>query len=297
MNYETNVNMNTVRTAILGSGYKRGGFTYAEIPLDMLNVRPIYQRMHGEKHVNDLVHNWDDRLCDDVLVSDRDGEFNVIDGQTRCMAARQLGKETIGCKVVRGLTLEQEAMVFAEQANCVKRLNQTDSHKAKLIAQDESALGVQEVCDKNGVIIGSTSAANLRAVSTATMIYRKYGAEWLDRIFRTIEAVGWKDCRAGYNNTILRALISVYDNTNRDMHDEVMREIVHNLRGITPQMALLSASEEYAGRPAAYALGHKLLDMIKSGNPEYIRYKDNRIKVKQITLPNMQEVSYIGVAN
>ena len=48
-----------------------------------------YQRPVNQKEVDRLIREWDERLLDPVIVSFRDGKFNVVDGQHRISAMRK----------------------------------------------------------------------------------------------------------------------------------------------------------------------------------------------------------------
>ena len=84
-----------------------------------------YQRPVDEKEVNRLIREWDDRLLDPLVVSFRDGKFNVVDGQHRVAAMRKMngGKEVmVPCIIYSGLTYEQEADLCYKLDKAKKRL-------------------------------------------------------------------------------------------------------------------------------------------------------------------------------
>jgi len=49
-----------------------------------------YQRGVEQKNVDKLIRNWNSRELYPVIVSFRDGKFNVVDGQNRIAAMRQM---------------------------------------------------------------------------------------------------------------------------------------------------------------------------------------------------------------
>ena len=49
-----------------------------------------YQRPVEQKNVDKLIRNWNSRELYPVIVSFRDGKFNVVDGQNRIAAMRQM---------------------------------------------------------------------------------------------------------------------------------------------------------------------------------------------------------------
>ena len=49
-----------------------------------------YQRPVEQKNVDKLIHHWNSLELYPVIVSFRDGKFNVVDGQNRIAAIRQM---------------------------------------------------------------------------------------------------------------------------------------------------------------------------------------------------------------
>lgn len=71
-----------------------------------------YQRPVNSKEVERLIREWDDRLLDPIVVSFREGKYNVVDGQHRIAAMRLMNGGSgvmVNCKIYSGLTYEQEA--------------------------------------------------------------------------------------------------------------------------------------------------------------------------------------------
>ena len=76
-----------------------------------------YQRPVEQKNVDKLVRNWNSRELYPVIVSFRDGNFNVVDGQNRIAAMRQMaggGDVIVPCMIYTGMTYEQEAELYAK---------------------------------------------------------------------------------------------------------------------------------------------------------------------------------------
>ena len=85
------------------------------IPLSELYSGQSYQRPVSEPVVDRLVREWDPRLLTPLVVSYRDGRYNLVDGQHRAcaMQKKNCGKNVIAlCQVYMGLTYEQEAELY-----------------------------------------------------------------------------------------------------------------------------------------------------------------------------------------
>lgn len=76
-----------------------------------------YQRTVKQQRVDEIVREWNDRKLTPVVVSFRDGKFNVVDGQNRIAAMRQMaggGDVIVPCMIYTGMTYEQEAELYAK---------------------------------------------------------------------------------------------------------------------------------------------------------------------------------------
>ena len=115
-----------------------------------------YQRPVDEKEVARLIREWDDRLLDPIIVSFRDGKFNVVDGQHRIAAMRRMngGKEVmVDCKVYNGLTYEQEADLCYKLDKAKKRLTLAQATNALAESgTDEDIRTVKSLIEANGFI-------------------------------------------------------------------------------------------------------------------------------------------------
>ena len=56
-----------------------------------------YQRNVEERDVNRLMREWDDKLFDPLVVSYREGKFNIVDGQNRASVLRKRNGGTLWC--------------------------------------------------------------------------------------------------------------------------------------------------------------------------------------------------------
>lgn len=74
-----------------------------------------YQRPVETEDVNKLIAKWNPCLLTPIVVSFRDGNFNVVDGQHRVAAMRKMaggGDVIVPCIIYTGLTYEQEAELY-----------------------------------------------------------------------------------------------------------------------------------------------------------------------------------------
>ena len=76
-----------------------------------------YRRTVKQQRVDEIVREWNDRTLTPVVVSFRNGKFNVVDGQNRIAAMRQMaggGDVIVPCIIHTGMTYEEEADMYAK---------------------------------------------------------------------------------------------------------------------------------------------------------------------------------------
>ena len=95
--------------------YKNPG-TIRPLSTSRLTSDLPYQRPVEQKNVDKLIHDWNSRELHPIVVSFRDGKFNVVDGQNRIAAMRQMaggGDVIVPCIIHTGMTYEEEADMYA----------------------------------------------------------------------------------------------------------------------------------------------------------------------------------------
>lgn len=100
-----------------------------------------YQRPVLQKDVDKIIREWNGREITPVVVSFRDGKFNVVDGQHHIEAMRQKagGRDVIvPCIIHTGMTYEQEAELYARLDRDKKRLTLRQYIKAVVEAGSDA---------------------------------------------------------------------------------------------------------------------------------------------------------------
>lgn len=96
-----------------------------EMPYEIMNINSkeiiipkAYQRRLHPPRVARIVANFDEHIANEPKISYRDGNYYAFDGQ-HSIASRKMmnnGEDLpIRCKVYRGLTESDEALLFAQQ--------------------------------------------------------------------------------------------------------------------------------------------------------------------------------------
>lgn len=95
--------------------YRNPGMIRA-LSTGMLTSGLPYQRPVRQEKIDQIIREWNPRKLTPVIVSFRDGKFNVVDGQHHIEAMRQKasGRDVIvPCIIHTGLTYREEADMYA----------------------------------------------------------------------------------------------------------------------------------------------------------------------------------------
>lgn len=98
----------------------------------LIYPREIYQRGVERKRVELIARDFNEYIVNEPKVSFRNGRYYVMDGQHTiegCILLNGGEDRPILCKVYTGLTMEQEALLFAEQ----------NGHAAPLVGGHQAA--------------------------------------------------------------------------------------------------------------------------------------------------------------
>ena len=113
-----------------------------------------YQRDLDHPAARKLIREWDDRLFDPLIISFRDGRYNLIDGQHRLTALRYMngGDDVIvQCRVFTGMTYEEEAAMCVKLDQGRKSLRLAESVNARLESGKDPKLNeIWRLTDREG---------------------------------------------------------------------------------------------------------------------------------------------------
>lgn len=135
------------------------------VAVDRLQTDPAYQRSadngSSRKLIDQIAHGWDWRLCVPLLVAKRPEGLFVIDGQHRCLAARQRGDIAhLPCSVVAFASPAEEAVTFAASNRQRKVMTKLDLFRAAVVAREPEAVVIDQLVRDAGLGMANTIAAN-----------------------------------------------------------------------------------------------------------------------------------------
>lgn len=132
-------------------------------PVDALLVDDTYQRSieggASQKLIVKIAENWDWRLCLPLLVSRREGQLFVIDGQHRLEASRLRGDIAHMPVVVFDFDDPRaEAELFVAANRSRRAMSKLDDFHAAIVAGDTKATAVNDVVTEAGLTVGRIQA-------------------------------------------------------------------------------------------------------------------------------------------
>lgn len=244
--------------AFLNTAVEIGNKVFCCIPIKLLKIdHEMYQRPL-QKSFKFILDNWDNDKCDPITVNYRsDGYYYVINGQHRTEAAKAKGISQIVCDVFVGLTLEEEAELFAGQYDGNTKLDPIDSYRANIIRGEEVDTAIKGVCDRYGISITRDNAPKtLRSLTVVRRIVKPSkgmpnksqsvmeNAKIVDWMFDIFRESGWEDYKDTYNADIMQSLWYIWRN-NKEMLNTTKDKLIDFFKTSSPKEIKALGNIEY----------------------------------------------------
>ena len=207
---------NTIIDSILTYGRNemartgRDWFIY-DIPTSLIEIDDSYQRQVNDYIVRSILRNYDNNRVDVKLVNYRPnqngGKFWILDGQHTLTVERELGHETLTCKVFIGLDKKEEARLFSKQNEFRRSISAYNQFKAEVVGQMYPACDIKRMCENYQINIeqakGFVPENTITSVRKLYNIVKRHGLEGLDFTLQTLIELGWNNVPAGMNEKVL----------------------------------------------------------------------------------------------
>lgn len=211
------------------SPFKSTNTGATDIDLRALSIDMDYQR-NPKQGVNKLKNQWDMRLVGIIAVSYRDGEFFVVDGANRVVAALENGIMFLPANIFVDLTKKQEAEIFLKQDDAVKKLKPIDTLNGNLLLNNPTDVAIVGLCNKFDLILAKSDASMgvMSCLKTARDIVNRSGADALEWILQLMFDTRWLTQRNAVTNMHMRAFHEVWRNGKENgklslFHDRMVR--------------------------------------------------------------------------
>ena len=175
--------------------------------------RELYQRGVERKRVELIAAHFNEYVANEPKVSFRNGQFIVTDGQHTIEGRilRNGGKDLpILCKVYTGMTVEQEALLFAEQNGFSAPLTAGSKLRAKVVGGDAISKSFLAATNRVGLSLNYDSMQlshyRISCVGTALKLYNQLGEEtYCEALRRIVEA--WEGRPDSFRAAVLRGVM------------------------------------------------------------------------------------------
>lgn len=128
------------------------------IDKNLLKIHPAYQRDANKLKLMQIASDWSWIACGAIIVARRGGEYWVVDGQHRVLAANKRSDiEKLPCILFNTEDVKEEAIGFLSANTLRKPISGHDKFKALVASGDNVAIKVQQTLNKYGVELVKTA--------------------------------------------------------------------------------------------------------------------------------------------
>jgi len=221
------------------------------LPAASLKVCPFSQRaLRSSKHADYIANNYNPNLFDPLIVSYRNGSYYVIDGQHRLHAVKKRfgNNYIVECRVIKDLSLEDEAELFVKLNSCSKPLQYADKAKGLYYSGDKTMTDLVEICKKNGIELGINDNARankdgrITAVKALVDTYEKLGSKATERVVRLLNDT-WDGKADGFKNEMIKSVATIISLYGEEVSD---RLFIRKLSKVDPRMLIGIARNDVA---------------------------------------------------
>lgn len=182
-----------------------------------------YQRHPMKTKINRIIKNFDPDLLGVITCSMReDNTLAIIDGSHRYHALIALGMKNanVNALVYFGLSIENEAHIFALTNKEHTKPTPAQIFKAGIIAGDEASIAINNVVEKIGAKVHfSTGPNNIRCVATLRKVYDNAGANVLLKTLQTLQSA-YPNNNEMFRDQMISAVACIYNRYGKKVDQE-----------------------------------------------------------------------------
>ena len=214
--------------------------------------------------VDRLIAKWDDRLLTPLVVSFRDGKFNVVDGQHRIAAMRKMadgGNVTVPCLIYTGLSYEQEAELYFKLDQSKGRLRLSHATKALLESgTDAEVLEIKRLVEEAGFVwvLDKKSGDAYEILSTRAIInaYRLLGGATFSRLLVLLDST-WHGASISLRASMLSGMALFLKTYETELDD---RSFIKRLSAVDPEEIIRRGKMDFSTNKAALRFARVILE-------------------------------------
>ena len=201
----------------------------------LIYPRELYQRGIQRKRVELIAKDFNEYTANEPKVSFRNGRYYVTDGQHTIEARilRNGGKDLpILCKIYTGLTMQQEALFFAEQNGHAAPLTAGIKLRAKVVGEDAPSVAFLAATNRVGLDFNYDSLQlsdyRISCVGTALKLYNQMGEKIYCEALRLIVAA-WDGKPDSFRASVLRGVMHFVELYHGEFSEERLIRALGNV--------------------------------------------------------------------
>ena len=203
----------------------------------LIYPREVYQRGVQRKRVELIASHFNEYTANEPKVSFRNGKYYVVDGQhtIESRILRNGGKDLpILCKVYTGLTMQQEALLFAEQNGHSAPLTAGIKLRAKVVGEDAPSKTFLAATNRVGLDFNYDSLQlsdyRISCVGTALKLYNQIGEKiYCEALHLIVDA--WEGKPDSFRAAVLKGMMHFVELYHGEFSEE---RLVRALRSTHP---------------------------------------------------------------
>lgn len=232
---------------------------------DVLLVNSAYQRQAKSGKVLNLARDWSWVACGALVVTRRDGEYWVIDGQHRLLAAQSRSDIThLPCVLFDLSDIELEARGFLDLNANRKPITAVEKQNALVVAGDEIAVFVHDEIARNGLdVSGSTKAAGTIHAVGWCIKHAREDREAFIVVLRLAAELSAKD-RAPVRERLLDGLSYIHEKVEGGLFEKRLNKRIRD-KGANVLYQAANKGAAYHGSGGAKVYGEGMLTELNRG--------------------------------
>lgn len=213
----------------LGANFDTGHISKMSsyVKVNEMFVDYTYQRSPLKAKINRIVKNFNPDLLGVITCSMReDNTLAIIDGSHRYHALIQMGMEnsSINALVYFGLSIEDEAHIFALTNKEHTKPTPSQIFKAGIVSGDKTCVGIANVVAKVGASFDEGPGANvIRCIATIRRVYTNAGPSVLAKTLETLKAA-YPDNKEMYRDQMISAIGCIYHRYGKKVDQKRLSE-------------------------------------------------------------------------
>lgn len=208
---------------------------YFEPDIKRIAIKDIkfapYQRELSQSKVNKIVREFMPDIVDFPLISLRRGEFWCVDGQHIIKALEMLGFEYVTCRVINGLTYEEECLRFVILNTSRTRLTANQIFHGRVEEKDLQALDLVRVFKKYGYSYNKNCSGRgenlIGTVGSFVYMYNNYGLSMVERVLNILRKSWFGEAESLLASVVngLKTFLNEYKDTDDDILIKALEKV------------------------------------------------------------------------